>query len=66
MTVKVLYVKCPTCSKQVIMNDKSRFRPFCSERCKSLDFGDWAIENHKIPGQIIEEEERWSEENSRE
>ncbi len=63
MTVKVLSVNCPTCSTQVIMNEKSRFRPFCSERCKSLDFGEWATENHKIPGKFLDEEDMWSEEN---
>ncbi|MBC7604496.1 MAG: DNA gyrase inhibitor YacG, partial [Ramlibacter sp.] len=24
------------------------FRPFCSERCKSMDFGAWASENFRV------------------
>ena len=61
MNIKTLSIKCPNCSKQVIMNDESPFRPFCSERCQSLDLGDWAFENHKIPGDIVEDEDQWSE-----
>lgn len=61
MTVKTLSVNCPTCQKKVIMGPQSPFRPFCSERCKSLDFGEWASENNKIAGEIVEEEDYWSE-----
>lgn len=45
MTLKV---KCPTCEKDVVWQAESSFRPFCSERCKLIDLGDWAEENHKI------------------
>ncbi|KKO49061.1 DNA gyrase inhibitor [Arsukibacterium sp. MJ3] len=41
-------VKCPTCSTAVIWDASSAFRPFCSERCKLIDLGDWAAENHRI------------------
>jgi endogenous inhibitor of DNA gyrase (YacG/DUF329 family) len=27
------------------------YRPFCSERCKLIDLGDWAAERHAIPGE---------------
>lgn len=30
------------------------FRPFCSERCHTLDLGSWADESYKIPVQEIE------------
>lgn len=30
-------------------------RPFCSARCKSIDFGDWAMERHKIEGEALED-----------
>lgn len=43
-------VDCPTCGKKVIWAAESRFRPFCSERCKLVDLGDWAAERHVIPG----------------
>ncbi|MDP3282717.1 MAG: DNA gyrase inhibitor YacG, partial [Nitrosomonas sp.] len=28
-------VNCPQCGKRVIWEAASRFRPFCSERCKT-------------------------------
>ncbi len=43
-----LSVACPTCQKTVVWNTESQFRPFCSERCKLIDLGEWAEENHKI------------------
>ncbi|KAF0808944.1 DNA gyrase inhibitor [Alcanivorax sp. S71-1-4] len=27
------------------------WRPFCSERCKLIDLGDWAAERHAIPAE---------------
>ena len=27
------------------------FRPFCSERCKLIDFGNWADGNYSVPAQ---------------
>lgn len=46
-------VNCPTCSKDVVWNDESKWRPFCSERCKLIDLGEWASESHRIPGQEL-------------
>jgi endogenous inhibitor of DNA gyrase (YacG/DUF329 family) len=42
-------VDCPTCGKAVAWEAKSRWRPFCSERCKLIDLGEWLTENHRIP-----------------
>ena len=25
------------------------WRPFCSERCKTIDLGDWASERYRVP-----------------
>ena len=25
------------------------YRPFCSERCKLIDFGAWATEKYRVP-----------------
>ena len=41
-------VPCPTCGKSVLWSDASRWRPFCSERCRLIDLGDWLDENHRI------------------
>jgi uncharacterized protein len=27
----------------------NRHRPFCSERCKLFDLGDWATEKYRVP-----------------
>ncbi len=43
-------VLCPTCGKRVKWSPKNEFRPFCSERCKLIDLGAWAAEEHRIPG----------------
>jgi endogenous inhibitor of DNA gyrase (YacG/DUF329 family) len=31
-------------------SEKSPYRPFCSERCRLIDLGAWAAEEHRIPG----------------
>lgn len=41
-------VKCPNCGKQTEWNG-NEFRPFCSERCKLIDFGAWANEEYRVP-----------------
>ena len=42
-------VDCPTCGKKVEWTEASKFRPFCSERCKQIDLGAWAEEKYVIP-----------------
>ena len=44
-------VKCPSCGKQTEYDAENEFRPFCSERCKLLDFGAWADEEYALPTQ---------------
>ncbi len=46
-------VNCPTCNKAVEWSAKNPWRPFCSERCKLIDLGEWAEGNHRIPGQPV-------------
>ena len=41
-------VKCPTCKTDVVWSSEAEFRPFCSNRCKLIDLGEWADEGHKI------------------
>ena len=40
---------CPQCIS-LTRWDNNPWRPFCSERCKLIDLGDWAAERHAIPG----------------
>jgi len=48
---------CPICKKTAKWKDNP-FRPFCSERCKLIDLGRWAMEDYWMPGEKIEEEEK--------
>lgn len=43
-------VTCPTCNKRVKWTQSNPDRPFCSERCRLIDLGAWADEQHAIPG----------------
>lgn len=47
MTEKL--IPCPRCKKQTIYSPKNPYRPFCSERCKLIDLGDWADEKFRVP-----------------
>lgn len=51
-------VKCPNCGKNVEWSDEQKWRPFCSERCRLIDLGEWANESHRIPGPGTFPEER--------
>lgn len=50
-------VACPTCSTFTPWSPKNPFRPFCSERCKLIDLGEWASESHRIAGDKIDPNE---------
>ena len=41
-------VACPHCGKPVEWTPASRARPFCSERCKTIDLGAWASEAYRV------------------
>lgn len=60
-------VKCPHCGQEKEFNG-NEFRPFCSERCKLLDFGEWADGNYSLPAETAEmtEEELLEIEKARE
>jgi hypothetical protein len=52
-TTQARLVKCPTCEKPVAWTAKQKFRPFCSERCKLIDLGEWVMEEKKIAGESV-------------
>lgn len=41
-------IKCPQCGHLTFYSIDNPFRPFCSERCRLIDLGDWASEAYKI------------------
>ncbi len=47
---------CPICERTVIWSTENRFRPFCSERCKLIDLGEWVEERRSLPRRGIEDD----------
>ena len=43
-----MIVTCPTCKKPVEWNIDAKWRPFCSQRCRLIDLGEWIDEQHRI------------------
>ncbi len=43
-------MKCPNCGKPAEWQDNPN-RPFCSERCRLIDFGRWANEEYRMPAE---------------
>ena len=42
-------MKCPICKKEVAPENPEF--PFCSERCRIVDLGNWATEKYTIPAE---------------
>jgi hypothetical protein len=42
-------VRCPACGGDSVFAPSNPYRPFCSERCKSIDLGAWASEQFRVP-----------------
>jgi endogenous inhibitor of DNA gyrase (YacG/DUF329 family) len=43
-------VKCPQCGTKTEYKG-NEFRPFCTERCKLLDFGAWVEGEYALPAE---------------
>ena len=56
LTEKAPLVSCPTCGKEVPWDARNKYRPFCSERCKLMDLGQWAAERYRVAGEPINPE----------
>lgn len=52
-----LRVSCPTCQAEVPWSEANPWRPFCSERCKRIDLGDWASNRFVIAASETPEQE---------
>jgi len=46
---RILQVPCPTCQRRTAYAPSNPWRPFCSERCRSIDLGAWASERFRVP-----------------
>lgn len=51
-----LIVKCPTCQRSVEWTAEQLFKPFCSERCRLIDLGEWVMEEKRIAGESLLQE----------
>jgi endogenous inhibitor of DNA gyrase (YacG/DUF329 family) len=47
-------VRCPICKKEVPFDAADM--PFCSERCRLLDLGNWASEKYVISRPLLPDE----------
>ncbi|RAU19719.1 DNA gyrase inhibitor YacG [Nitrincola tibetensis] len=56
----VKQIKCPQCETPTLYDVSNPWRPFCSERCKLIDLGEWASEGYQIP--LSPEPDLWSDE----
>lgn len=54
-------MKCPICKKEVAPGDPHM--PFCSERCRVIDLGNWASGKYVISTPAADEEESGESEN---
>ncbi len=48
--------RCPICRKATDSEKNSDF-PFCGERCRLLDLGNWASEKYRVSQPIFDESE---------
>ena len=46
--------QCPECKQR--FEEKTKVFPFCSDRCKQIDLGNWAAEKYSIPTPITPED----------
>jgi uncharacterized protein len=56
-SVQAVYIDCPIC-RSVLPEapDDFAFRPFCSQRCKLVDLGNWLGEKYRISRPLGPEE----------
>jgi endogenous inhibitor of DNA gyrase (YacG/DUF329 family) len=49
---KIKPLKCPSCGKLVKAADEDF--PFCSDRCRRIDLGKWAMGVYKISSPVLD------------
>ena len=49
--MSVVEVPCPLCKQKSVFTKEKlpAWFPFCSERCKLIDLGEWAAEKYRVP-----------------
>lgn len=51
---KLTVLRCPTCA--MLVQPKDEDFPFCSDRCRKIDLGKWAMGVYKISSPILDPE----------
>jgi len=46
---------CPICKKEARPRTENRNFPFCSDRCKTVDLGNWLNETYRVENDDIED-----------
>ena len=54
-------VVCPECKGDSVYAPSNPYRPFCSQRCKNIDFGAWASEGFRMPADVPLEDESYGD-----
>lgn len=49
--------RCSRCRCEIAW-EGNPFRPFCSEKCRIVDLGRWAMEEYRVPGKPAEFDEQ--------
>ena len=44
-------VPCPRCGRPAAFAPENKWRPFCSERCRTIDLGNWGNERYRVPAE---------------
>ena len=58
-----MIIICPACRRKTTW-EENPWRPFCSERCKLVDFGKWVEEEYSIADEKKEHEPEKQKESS--
>jgi endogenous inhibitor of DNA gyrase (YacG/DUF329 family) len=58
-------MRCPVC-KKVVTWEGNPNRPFCSERCRLVDLGNWAAGKYSLPAEEPETQENDEQQDSAE
>jgi len=49
-TMSLKNIPCPVCRNTGHYHMDNPFRPFCSERCRLIDLGQWLEEDYRVAG----------------